>query len=217
MTARNTRARGVLALRFDVDSVTCLEKGVPALLRLGDLHGVRFTFFVNMGRSFSWRYTLGRMLRRPRGGATASASAGPSEPHKLSAAVKLGRMGVARTVALNPRLGRRYRSTLDLLHREGHELGLHGGSDHAAWQYGLDELKADGLERLVRMAFTDFRDRYGLPGGSRAPDSGTTTPSWTSSTRKASNTRPTWQASSPSARSLTTESPVVLTTRSPST
>lgn len=69
----------------------------------------------------------------------------------------------------NPRLGRRYRAALDQLHREGHELGLHGGSDHAAWQYSLDELGDDGLERLFQGAFEEFRDRYGQPRGFASP------------------------------------------------
>lgn len=162
------RSRGVFALRFDVDSVTCLERGVPTLLRLGERHGVRFTFFVNMGRSFSWRHTVTRALRSRRTRATGE-DAGPSPANKLSAAAKLGRGGVLKTVLMNPRLGWRYRPTLDGLFEEGHELGLHGGSNHATWQYALDELGEDGLERHVRLSFAAFRDRYGQPSGFASP------------------------------------------------
>ena len=161
--------RRTFAFRLDVDSVICLEEGIPNLLRLGDRHGVRFTFFVNMGRSFSWRHTIGRKLRSRRKDGHGSGKRVSSEPYKLPATRKLGRGGTLRTVLLNPRLGRRYRSALDLLHREGHELGLHGGSDHAAWQYCLDELGDDGLERLFRGAFEEFRDRYGHPRGFASP------------------------------------------------
>ncbi len=162
------RGRGVFALRFDVDSVTCLENGVPALLRLGERHGVRFTFFVNMGRSFSWRHTVTRTLRSKRGRATREEVA-PPRANKLSAAAKLGRGGVLKTVLMNPRLGWRYRPTLDRLFEEGHELGLHGGSNHATWQYALDELGEDGLKRHVRPSFAAFRDRYGQPSGFASP------------------------------------------------
>ena len=162
------RGRGVFALRFDVDSVTCLENGVPALLRLGERHGVRFTFFVNMGRSFSWRHTVTRTLRSKRGRATREEVA-PPRANKLSAAAKLGRGGVLKTVLMNPRLGWRYRPTLDRLFQEGHELGLHGGSNHATWQYALDELGEDGLKRHVRPSFAAFRDRYGQPSGFASP------------------------------------------------
>lgn len=160
--------RGVFALRFDVDSVTCLEHGVPALLELGERHGVRFTFFVNMGRSFSWRHTVARTLRSRRRRATRE-DASPSPAKKMSATAKLGRGGVLKTVLMNPRLGWRYRSTLDRLFEEGHELGLHGGSNHATWQYALDELGEDGLERHVGPSFAAFRDRYGQPSGFASP------------------------------------------------
>ena len=163
--------RGTFAFRLDVDSLICLEQGVPNLLRLGERHGVRFTFFVNMGRSFSWRHTMANVLRRRRKEERLAGPANASEPYKYKLPVtrKLGRGGTLRTVLFNPRLGRRYRSALDLLHREGHELGLHGGSDHPAWQYRLDALGADGLERLFRPAFEEFRDRYGHPRGFASP------------------------------------------------
>lgn len=87
----------------------------------------------------------------------------------MSAASKLGWDGVFKTVVLNPRLGWEYRSTLDRLHGEGHELGLHGGSNHAAWQYGLNRLDETGLERLFRGTFDAFKSRYGQPAGFASP------------------------------------------------
>ena len=158
--------RRVLAVRFDVDSVTCLERGIPALMRLGERRGVRFTFFVNMGRSFSWRHTV---VRRLRGARQAGRAVAESRPIKMSAALKLGRRGVAETLLLNPRLGRRYRLTFDALAAAGHELGLHGGSNHAVWQYALDALAVKGLEKHVRGAFDEFRGRYGAPRGFASP------------------------------------------------
>ena len=117
--------RGTFAFRLDVDSIICLEQGIPNLLRLGERHSVRFTFFVNMGRSFSWRHTTASVLRRRRsdGRGRAGWNGFARAMHKLPVTRKLGRGGTLRTVLLNPRLGRRYRSALDLLHREGHELG----------------------------------------------------------------------------------------------
>lgn len=161
--------RGTFAFRLDVDSIICLEQGIPNLLRLGERHGVRFTFFVNMGRSFSWRHTIANVLRRGRRDEPGAGRADTPGPYKLPAARKLGRGGTLRTVLFNPRLGRRYRAVLDVLHREGHELGLHGGSSHPAWQYRLDELGDEGLERLFRPAFQEFRDRYGHPRGFASP------------------------------------------------
>ena len=169
MSSPRTGGRRLLALRFDVDSVTCLERGIPGLLKLGERHDARFTFFVNMGRSFSWRHTVARTAARMRGGLSESAANGSPSPHKLPATVKLGRAGLLKTLLLNPPLGQRYRATLDEVAAAGHELGLHGGSNHATWQYALDELGTDGLERLFRGAFENFRSRYGAPRGFASP------------------------------------------------
>ncbi len=161
-------SRGVLALRFDIDSIRCLEEGVPRLMELGDRRGCRFTFFINMGRSFSWRYNVTRALRQ-RLVRTAQQPEARADAAKMSVASKLGWGGVLRTVAMNPRLGRRYRYILDRLHGDGHELGLHGGSNHAAWQYGLEQLGKTGLERLFRVEFDAFKSRYGQPAGFASP------------------------------------------------
>ena len=169
MSSPRVTDRRLLALRFDVDSVTCLERGVPGLLRLGECHDAQFTFFVNMGRSFSWKHTVAKAAARVSDGRSTSAADGSPSPHKLSATVKLGWKGLLKTLLLNPPLGRRYRSTLDELAAAGHELGLHGGSNHATWQYALDELGTDGLERLFRGALEDFRSRYGAPRGFASP------------------------------------------------
>ena len=170
----------LLALRFDVDSIRCIEEGIPALRRLADRLGVRFTFFVNMGRSFNWSWNLRHLLRRrsraasgaadphrgPGTGADGSASAGPLS---LPTSRKLGWSGVVRTVALNPMLGDRYRGTFDALHADGHELGLHGGTDHVVWQRGLDVLDGGALERLYRPAADAFSARYGPPRAFASP------------------------------------------------
>lgn len=180
-----TDPRPVLALRFDVDSIRCIEEGIPRLRRLADEQEVRFTFFVNMGRSFNWRHTARHVLRGlvPGGPDAGGGSAGVDDveddpgirdepddaPLSLPTARKLGWSSVLRTVVRNPMLGDVYRSTLDALHADGHELGLHGGTDHAIWQRGLDELDADELEQLFRPAYETFESRYGKPLGFASP------------------------------------------------
>lgn len=166
--------RGVLALRFDVDSIRCIEEGIPRLRRLADRVGVRFTFFVNMGHSFNWTYNLRHVLgRRGQSGAGSSGTAAPGPPVQgpvsLPVTRKLGWSAVARTIAFNPRLGDRYRATFDALHAEGHELGLHGGMDHVVWQRALDDLDSEALERLYRPAAETFAARYGRPEAFASP------------------------------------------------
>lgn len=177
--------RPVLALRFDVDSIRCVEEGIPRLRRLADQHGVRFTFFVNMGRSFNWWHTARHVLRglasrwsgvsrEPEDGGREVRDAADDDPSgdaplSLPTTRKLGWSAVLRTVARNPMLGDAYRPTFDALHADGHELGLHGGTDHAVWQRALDELGADGLERVFRPAYETFEARYGKPLGFASP------------------------------------------------
>lgn len=160
---------GVLACRFDVDSVTCIERGIPKLRKLADRLGVRFTFFVNMGHSFNWSHNARHFLRRRRRTTPPEAGATTSAPLSLPTTAKLGWPGVLKTVLLNPRLGDRYRATFDALHAEGHELGLHGGTDHVIWQRSLDDLGEEELERLFRPAFERFSERYGQPAGFASP------------------------------------------------
>ena len=155
--------RGVLAVRFDVDSVTCLERGIAPLRDLGTRLGVRFTFFVNMGRSFSFSEMARSRLSTPPlppilGAAT-----------KLGSLQKLGWKGLCTTLVRNPRLGRAYRTAIDSLHAEGHELGLHGGTNHATWQRGLTRLDDAELEALYRPAFNEFTERWGPPEGFASP------------------------------------------------
>jgi peptidoglycan/xylan/chitin deacetylase (PgdA/CDA1 family) len=156
----------LLAFRFDVDSVRCLEEGVPRLSELGTALGVRFSFFVNMGYSFNWshnfRHFVAKRLDRTRA---------PSPPRapSLPTRTKLGTIGVLKTMFLNPRLGDRYKAILDSLHAAGHELGLHGGSDHVIWQRSLGQLSKAGIDALLRPAYDDFTARYGRPRGFACP------------------------------------------------
>ncbi len=163
---KRSATQGILAFRFDVDSVRCLEEGIPGLAELARAWDVRFTFFVNMGYSFNWthnvRHFLGKRLRTSR--------VKPARPgHALPTVAKLGLCGVLKTVLLNPRLGERYRSVLDDLHRDGHELGLHGGTDHVVWQRSLPDLDDGAIRSLLMPAYETFANRYGRPVGFASP------------------------------------------------
>ncbi|MEX2048977.1 MAG: hypothetical protein WEB90_05310 [Gemmatimonadota bacterium] len=160
------RAKGTLAFRFDVDSVRCLEEGVPRLMELARARGVRFSFFVNMGRSFNWAHNFRHFVVSGHG--RTSAVPGPRPP-SLPTKVKLGRVGVLKTMFLNPRLGDRYRPILDALYAEGHELALHGGTDHVIWQRSLATLSRHQIDDLLRPAYETFSSRYGAPKGFASP------------------------------------------------
>ena len=134
-------------------------EGVPRLRRLADARGVRFTFFVTMGRvahiglALRHRYSRGRAQQAPR----------------LSVARKLGLLGLLETICFNPHVGRRHREEIDALVEDGHEVGLHGGVNHAVWQRTAHSLDAAQLEALLRPAYDEFAGRYGPPKGFSAP------------------------------------------------
>ena len=160
-------SKGVLAFRFDVDSVQCLRHGVPRLRDVASRRGVPFTFFVTFGRTFDLGSTLRQRWARWTSPPTRDRSS--ARRNALSTARKLRWRGLLETIALNPHLGRRYRQEIDALHADEHELGLHGGVNHATWQRGVHRLDADQLEYLFRPAFEEFAGRYGRPEGFASP------------------------------------------------
>lgn len=110
--------------RFDVDTHVGMRSGVPNLLDLANALDVRFTFFVNVGRAMSIRHSLARRASRSK------ANGGP----RLGLMRKLGLRGLFETLVLNPRVGSADPESLKRAQAEGHEVGLHGGRNHASWQ-----------------------------------------------------------------------------------
>ncbi|MDA0328727.1 MAG: polysaccharide deacetylase family protein [Gemmatimonadetes bacterium] len=117
----------LFCFRFDVDTHCCVHEGMPALVGLGNRLDVPFTFFVNMGRAVSRRAFLRERVSSP---------VSPSRPQaaKLSALTKLGWGGYLKAAALNPIVGGAATGLVRAAHESGHEIGLHGGRNHAVWQ-----------------------------------------------------------------------------------
>ncbi|MDX1673398.1 MAG: polysaccharide deacetylase family protein [Longimicrobiales bacterium] len=153
--------------RFDVDTHRCVRQGVPNLLALAADLDARFTFFVNMGRAVSRTHTLRRRIRR--GGERAEATAA-----KLPATAKLGVRDTLIAAIANPRVGAGAPHVLQDAAEAGHELGLHGGANHAAWQAAARTWSGDRL----RAEITAARDSLETIVGER-PD-GFASPGWTS-------------------------------------
>lgn len=152
-----------LCLRFDVDTHRCIRTGVPNLLDLAARIGARFTFFVNMGRAVSRTRALRRLVR--------GARRTPATAAKLPARVKLGPWDALVAALLNPRVGAGSPGVLDDALAGGHEIGLHGGTNHAAWQAAapdwsrahLEEEISSALGRLVAVTGRDPRG-FASPG-----------------------------------------------------
>mgnify|MGYP006282077903 FL=1 len=117
-----------VALRFDVDTFQCMHRGVPRLLHFADKHQIPMTFFVNMGHAVNYRDILRKLGDRRHPRATTS---GPSP--KLSTVKKLGLRGTLHTLLTNPPVGLSS-PLLPEIESRGHEIGLHGGLNHADWQ-----------------------------------------------------------------------------------
>lgn len=141
-----------VAFRFDVDTPLCIAAGVPALLRLAEAEGVRFTFFVNMGRAVSWP---ARFARRPRPAAPAGT--------KLGVRAKLGFAGALRTALLNPHVGAAHPDVVRAAVEAGHEVGLHGGRNHGAWQHGAQSWDAARLDAEIAWGRAAFERATGAP------------------------------------------------------
>lgn len=151
----------LFCLRFDVDTERCLVEGVPRLLALGERLDAPFTFFVNMGRA-----VCRRPVRRE------AATCAPKLPPRR----KLGAGPFLRTVLLNPRVGAGRPDIVRAIAAAGHEVGLHGGCNHGAWQHGAmgwdarrvaDEV-AWGVDRLRAAGAGPIR-AFASPGWTRPP------------------------------------------------
>lgn len=132
-----------LVLRFDIDTYRCINEGVPRLLQLAREEQVNFVFFCNMGRAISRLALLGRLLHRESSTATGNTA------RKLTASIKLGRYEMFRTLLFNPLVGMSRPKPLQQAHAEGHDLGLHGGRNHGAWQYGFRNWKENRIRSEV--------------------------------------------------------------------
>lgn len=155
-----------ICFRFDIDTPKCLQRGVPALTWLSDSLAVPFTFYLNPGRSISWA-TVGK------GGARRSAP-------KLTPVRKLGAREWLRTAVFNPQL-RKLGNASKLVNavQAGHEIGLHGGRNHALWHrnahlwserrlraelaWGLSAFRKLGLSRPESFASPGWNGPAALP------------------------------------------------------
>lgn len=159
--------RQLICFRFDVDTPRCLTHGMPVLLDLAKELDVRFTFYVNPGRAVLRRELLKRGNPRQ------------TVAPKLSGLRKLGFVEYVRVATRNPVLSRIDRDhTVERAVAEGHEVGLHGGHNHAEWQryahtwsedkvraeieFGLDALKGLGVGAVSSFASPGWNTPPGL-------------------------------------------------------
>lgn len=144
-----------LVLRFDIDTYRCIKEGVPNLLNLAREAQVRFTFFCNMGRAISRPHLLWKLFGDPH----------PRDDtitvDKLPVSIKLGYYQLLLTLLINPRVGLSHSATLRRARNEGHDIGLHGGRNHGAWQHGFLHWNHARIRREVAAGVAMYKRALG--------------------------------------------------------
>ena len=137
-----------LILGFDIDTITCIKQGVPSLLHFAQRNHVPLSFFANVGRAVNWPGVFKSRLS-PNGQGTQKAAS-------LGALEKLGWKNLLKTVFLDPEVSSIGSTELQLIEKDCHDLGLHGGRNHSAWHHcapdwSVDRLRSEvawGVERM---------------------------------------------------------------------
>jgi hypothetical protein len=151
-----------ICFRFDVDTHICLKHGVPNLIEVFKLEDARCTFFVSMGKAFKRSYFISEKLKINKSLETFNHN------ESLSMYSKLGMFNSAFTFFINPTIGSNQHKILSSIIKYGHELGLHGGRNHATWEkdsilwteeqlrdeigYGLKEFERQNLPKPISFA-----------------------------------------------------------------
>ncbi len=151
-----------------------MRDGVPNLLRLAKENDeAKFTLFVNMGRAVS-RWAMIRDAFRAKGRKE------KTPVTKLTLTQKLGVRSCLAAAVLNPLVGSNHAAILRSAEEAGHEIGLHGGMNHATWMrdadrwpeervrrevaWGLQRLEQAGVSRPVGFSSPGWNGPACLPG-----------------------------------------------------
>jgi len=151
----------LFSFRWDIDHRACMTDGMPRVLRVCQEFGVPNTFFVNMGRSTNLREWLGKGIRGSR--------AKLNDMEAVNLIEKIGWPRFILETLLSRPVGRAFLRELEQTQAAGHELGLHGGSDHVVWSRRFAELPAAVLEADVSATLQEFERHFGRPAGFTCP------------------------------------------------
>lgn len=151
----------LFSFRWDIDHRACMTDGMPKLLRVCDEFGVPNTFFVNMGRSTNLREWLGKGVKGSR--------AKLNDMEAVNLIEKIGWPRFMLETVLSRDVGRSFIPELLDAQKRGHELGLHGGSDHVVWSRRFFELPEEVIEADVTETLEEFTSHFGKPPGFTCP------------------------------------------------
>tara|TARA_Y100001958_G_C21187927_1_gene516661 strand:+ start:310 stop:1134 length:825 start_codon:yes stop_codon:yes gene_type:complete len=138
-----------LAFRFDIDTLKCIKYGVPKLVNISKNNDVRFTFFMNFGKSIDRREAFKNRSK-----------SFDNVSNKISTKKKLGFVNYILTIFVNPKLDI-YRDEIELLVNSGNEIGLHGGYNHGTWQLHGEEFDFSTIQQEINFGLKKGK-KYGI-------------------------------------------------------
>jgi peptidoglycan/xylan/chitin deacetylase (PgdA/CDA1 family) len=151
----------LFSFRWDIDHRACMTDGMPKVMSVCEEFGVPNTFFVNMGRSTNLREWLGKGIRGSR--------AKLNDMEAVNLIEKIGWPRFVLETLLSRRVGGSFIAELQGAQSRGHELGLHGGSDHVVWSRRFAQLPEEVIEADVTETLEEFTRHFGKPPGFTCP------------------------------------------------
>lgn len=151
----------LFSFRWDIDHRACITDGLPKIINLCDQLQIANTFFVNMGKSTNLRQWLGKGL--------SSSRAKFTDTESINLIQKIGWGRFLYETALSRPVGLSLVPQLQELQSSGHELGLHGGSDHVVWSRKFGDLPEDVIRADVESTLATFTGLFGKPAGFTSP------------------------------------------------
>lgn len=145
-----------IALRFDVDTIADLKHGIPRLIKLADVEGIPFTFFINPGKAINYTLIAKKIFNFP------SSSSG-----KFSTLQRIGLKYWLLTILTNPYIGFTHENILYEIINNGHELGIHGTTNHSTWLYDVDLDKK--VNFTIDVVLSWYKNHFGMPFGFTSP------------------------------------------------
>ena len=151
----------LFSLRWDIDHRACITDGLPKIMEVCDELGVANTFFVNMGKSTNLREWIGKGFSGSRAKLT------DTESVNLIEKIGWGRF-VYETLRSRP-VGFSCIPELQKLVAAGHELGLHGGSDHVVWSRKFSVMPEHIIRADDQDTLEEYKSHFGSPAGFSSP------------------------------------------------
>ena len=134
-----------IAIRFDIDTVKCIKFGVPKLVSISKKHNVKFTFFMNFGKSVNRKI----IFQRKNSSYFISST-------KLPTLIKLGVINYLLTILVNPKLNK-YNYQIYQLVNSINEIGLHGGLNHGTWQLNGEKFELSKVRNEIEFGLKNAK------------------------------------------------------------